>query len=179
VPAGFALLAFFVAAFLGAMIRRSGWTVATSVPVVTVMGWAMYYKLRPNLLPPVVATFSTYDQFTSGAYPAGSTSPPVSGWFFNSGYVPLGRSTPAPGQNWATGWNAMGRCENSNAVLAAYKNTDAADVHCQAVNHLHFVLLYQPFSHFWELQLVETGVYVATAAVLFGLCVFAVRRFSA
>jgi hypothetical protein len=180
VPAGFALLAFFVAAFIGAIIRRPGWTVATSVPVVTAMGWAMYYKLRPNLLSPVVATFRTADQYSFETYPSTGARPSVFGWFFNSGYVPIGRTTPAPGQNWNTGWNEMLNCESSNNVLTTYKNnTDAADIHCQAVTHLHFVLLYQPFSHFWQLQLVETGVYVVAAAVLFGLCMLGMRRFSA
>jgi hypothetical protein len=35
---------------------------------------------------------------------------------------------------------------------------------------------YQPMSHFWPLQLVETGIYVALATALIAVCFTRIRR---
>jgi hypothetical protein len=41
---------------------------------------------------------------------------------------------------------------------------------------MHYVLQYQPGSHFWALQAGESGIFLAASAVLLALTVLAVRR---
>jgi hypothetical protein len=50
---------------------------------------------------------------------------------------------------------------------------------CAARAHLHFVLEYQPESHYWALQGAETAVYAALAVALAAATVTAVRRWQA
>ena len=38
--------------------------------------------------------------------------------------------------------------------------------------HLRDLISYEPASHFWEFQWVETGIFLAMALVLAGLCVW-------
>jgi hypothetical protein len=45
-----------------------------------------------------------------------------------------------------------------------------------AAMHLRQSVTYQPASRFWPLQWIETGIYLALAAGLGGVCVGQVRR---
>jgi hypothetical protein len=45
-----------------------------------------------------------------------------------------------------------------------------------AGQHLRQVIAYQPASRFWALQRDETGIFVAAAIVMTGLCYWRVRR---
>jgi hypothetical protein len=47
---------------------------------------------------------------------------------------------------------------------------------CIAQNKLHYLFQYQPTSHFWALQGVESAIFVVAAIVLLGVTVLAVRR---
>jgi hypothetical protein len=47
---------------------------------------------------------------------------------------------------------------------------------CIAQNKLHYVIQYQPMTHFWALQGAESAIFVAAAIVLLGITVVAVRR---
>lgn len=50
---------------------------------------------------------------------------------------------------------------------------------CMNAHRLQMISIYQPASHYWMLQWREAGIYVALAAALLGLSVWAVRRWSA
>ena len=47
---------------------------------------------------------------------------------------------------------------------------------CGAYTHLHFVYQYQPLTHFWRVQGVESAVYFVGTVVLLAVTVLAVRR---
>jgi hypothetical protein len=42
--------------------------------------------------------------------------------------------------------------------------------------HLRQLVTYQPASHYWPLQWAETGIFLALALALAGLCYWWVRR---
>ena len=46
---------------------------------------------------------------------------------------------------------------------------------CAAVAHLHYVMEYQPESHFWMLQGVEAAIYVGLTLILAAVTVIAIR----
>ena len=94
-------------------------------------------------------------------------------WYLNAGFVPLGRSTPAPGQTWSNSNLVIESCQGlgTNTQKAAH-----SAVYCEKVNHLHYVMQFQPPSHFWALQGAESVIFLVLAGVLLGLTVLAVRR---
>jgi len=85
----------------------------------------------------------------------------------NAAYLPTGRTTPAPGQTWASSWDRVGSCFDQAQSQAGVDR-------CAAVAHLHYVTEYQPESHFWMLQGVETAVYVGLALFLAAVTVVAI-----
>jgi ABC-2 family transporter protein len=153
---GYVLFAFLLGAVLGAVIRRPGWAFAAGVPIFTAVR-LLIDALRPGLVPPAIAS-----------YPAQPATEP-GGWVLNGAYLPLGRTTPAPGQTWASPWHRMGSCFYRAQSQAALER-------CSARDHLHFVFEYQPESHYWALQGAETAVYAVLALALAAATVAAVRR---
>jgi hypothetical protein len=95
-------------------------------------------------------------------------------WYLHAGFVPLGRMGPAPGQTWSSDYQLIESCQGpvSRDQQAFLQSAN----HCEKLDHLHYVLQYQPPSHFWALQAAESAIFLATAALLLGLTVLAVRR---
>jgi hypothetical protein len=116
--------------------------------------------VRPELVAPVTTT----------ANPNGS--PPSTIWFLHAGFVPLGRSTPAPGQTWSSIEQVIQNCQGISGGQKALHSTS----YCERVNHLRYVMQFQPPSHFWALQAAESAIFLGIAAVLVGLTVLTVRR---
>jgi CHASE1-domain containing sensor protein len=65
-----------------------------------------------------------------------------------------------------------------NCQGAGYGTQKAAHsaIYCEKANHLHYVMQFQPPSHFWALQGAESALFLFLAGVLLGLTVLAVRR---
>ncbi|MGI8447683.1 MAG: hypothetical protein ACR2MP_11000 [Streptosporangiaceae bacterium] len=156
---GYVLFAYLLGAALGAVIRRPGWVFAVGVPVFTVVR-LLIDGLRPTLVPPAFAS-----------YPAQPVTQPA-GWVLNGAYLPLGRTSPAPGQTWASVVNRLSPCFYRAQSQTAVRG-------CAVRDHLHFVFEYQPESHYWALQGVETAIYAAMALALAVATVAAVRRWQA
>jgi hypothetical protein len=168
VDVGYGLFAFMLGAALGSLIRRTGWALAAGVPLfVGFRFWVL--GLRPHLAP--LATSSDPSPFVtlgSGVstfvYSGGSQL--SAGWVINSGYVPDGRTSPGPGQNWNTGFNLVSaRCSGTS---------NAAVTRCVTQLKLHWVTQYQPASHFWALQSAETAIFLGAALVLCAVTVLSV-----
>ena len=156
---GYVLFAYLLGAALGAVIRRPGWAFAAGVPIFTAVR-LLINGLRPTLVPPAIAS-----------YPAQPVIQP-GGWVLNGAYLPLGRTTPAPGHTWASPWHRLGSCFFRAQSQAALER-------CAARDHLHFVIEYQPESHYWALQGAETAIYAAIVLALAAATVAAVRRWQA
>jgi hypothetical protein len=142
VVVGYTVFAFMLGSALGAVIRHPGWAFASGVPVFVFCRVVVQDWLRPHLVAP-----TTYASLT------GVLSKAVeNGWVLNSGLVPAGRTSPAPGQTWWTGLSALYRSCSSQA------QTNAGQAHCAVVAHIHYVYQYQPESHYWALQGAEMTV---------------------
>jgi hypothetical protein len=161
VAVGYALFAFMLGVALGALIRRSGWAFAVGVPIFALVRTGIRQYIRPGLIPPTTVTVSAYT-------PVGNSY-----WYLNAGFVPIGRSTPGPGLTWSSNDLVMEKCQAAGygAQKAAHSAT-----YCEKANHLHYVMQFQPPSHFWALQGAETTIFLVLAGVLLGLTVLAVRR---
>ena len=63
--------------------------------------------------------------------------------------------------------------ENAYGVLRPCFNSDGElDNHCLAHHHIFSSWLYEPASHFWPLQAVEAGIFLALSAALIGLALW-------
>jgi hypothetical protein len=174
VDVGYALFAFMLGTALGSIIRRTGWAVAAGVPLfVGFRYWVM--ELRPHFAPVAVTSlgsaFAQVGGGTQGLLQVSFSNLQARSWFIANGFVPDGRTSPGPGQNWNTGLDSVDRC------LGASSNPSSAAVRrCAEQLKLHWIVQYQPASHFWALQTVETAVFVGAALVLCGITVVSVQR---
>jgi hypothetical protein len=154
VVVSYALFAFMLGVTLGAIIQRPAWAFAASVPVFGFIRLVVG-GLRSTLASPA----SLIQQFQE--------SPP-NGWVLHAGYVPLGRTSPAPGRTWSGNAQQVDACFNRVSSLAG-------QAHCALVAHVHWVWQYQPERHYWLLQWTETGIYVGLALVCFVATLIKVR----
>jgi hypothetical protein len=170
VDVAYAVFAFMLGTALGSLIRRTGWAVAAGVPLfVGFRYWVMGIRSHFALL----AVANIGNPFIGPG--AGSqflySSSMNTSWLLSSGFVPDGRTSPGPGQNWDTGFNAVFHCLGPNSSFT-YK----ASNRCAQQLKVHFIQQFQPASHFWELQTVEAAIFAGAAAVLGAVTLVAVRR---
>lgn len=159
VPIAYALFAFALGAALGAIIRRSAWAFAAGVPIYAGVRLVIRQYVRPGLLSPS-ATASTSGNSIANA------------WVTNAGYVPLGRLSPAAGQSWQSGEEAIANCTTTlthPATSSAQFEATASHAWstCASRAHVHLVTQFQPSSHFWPLQFLELAIFLGAALALF------------
>jgi hypothetical protein len=162
VVVGYTLFAFLLGAALGAVVRRPGWAFALGIPTFAFVRLLVEDWVRPYLVAPV-----TYAS-RSGIAPKAV----LNGWLLNSGFVPAGRTSPAPGQTW------QASPPDSYFTCAEHARSPAADARCAALAHVHVVYEFQPASHYWGLQAAETAIFAGLALLLLGVTVIAVRWWS-
>ncbi len=155
------------------LIRRSGWTVAVAVPVFIATLTLMSVEVRSHLVPVHVAT-TTFQTVTKGDF---STSLPEGGapansWIVFSGFIPIdSNSIPRSWANEVRFDDRVNHCENASAT-----NSGTAMNLCLRRLGLRDVQVYVSDHEFWQLQLREGGLYLVTAALLFGASVVVIRR---
>jgi len=176
-PIGYALFAFALGALLGLVIHR-GVLPAMAATVVVFVGVQVLVatQVRPNLMPAHTATVSVDAQLLS--HPVNTTitgspsgpkvsfkvSPPAGSWKLSQTAVMDGSGAPLPAK-------AVQDCIEGPSIQS---QTDLAT--CLAPYNPHVGVRYEPASDFWPLQWYETGIHVALAGVLAGLCFWRIRR---
>jgi hypothetical protein len=174
VDVGYGLFAFMLGAALGSLTRRAGWAFAVGVPLF--VGFRLWVgALRPHLAPLVTSSAGGPVGVSGSASELSYELLLPQGWIINSGYVPDGRNSPAPGQNWDTGFNRLTE-SLTNCTGSGGKLTEASFDRCAAEMKLHWVTQYQPASHFWALQSAETAIFIAAALVMCAVTVVSVTR---
>ena len=162
-PVAYALFAFMLGAALGAFIHRSGWAFAAAVPIFALVRTGIRLYIRPDLIPPTTVTTNAYAPIYN-----------YNAWYLHAGSVPLGRMSPAPGQTWSSNDQLIESCQGP--VTGGEKAALHSANYCEKLHHLHYVLQFQPPSHFWALQTAESAIFLAAAGALLVLTVLAVRR---
>lgn len=181
-PIGYTVFAFMLGTFVGAVIRRTVPAMATTLAVFVFVRVAITLWLRSHLLPAVHATMSL-----AGARQFGFES--------SNGSAPIlvARGGSLPRNSWQIS-NQM--VTSSGHVATAADRVAFIHQYCpsiaipppggglqkapdpsvfracadQAQHVFHLAVTYQPASHYWPLQWLETGIYVALAAVAGGAC---------
>ena len=170
-PLAIGVFAFTLAAIVGTMLRRPGWTLATALIALALVAWTMQNDVRAHLVP-LHSTTIEWSLVTKGGVTVGkpSTGAPTNAWVLFNGYVPVdyGNTPPTSGQ--ATSWMyAVNRCPSDVVFPTQY-------MACLKKLGLHNVEVYVADSEYWTLQLREGSLYLASAAVLLGANLLLVRR---
>jgi ABC-type transport system involved in multi-copper enzyme maturation permease subunit len=156
---GYALFAFSLGVALGAVIRRPGWAFALGLPIFAAARIVVQGSLRAHFIAPAI--------FTNLSGLSLSTLAVNGGWVLHQALLPANRLSPPPGKTWA--WSDY--TKSYDACRGKPNITNAGAAHCATLSHLHFVIQYQPESHYWALQGIETAVFLALGLLLWGLTV--------
>ena len=172
VPVGYAAFAFTLGVLVGLLVRRTIPAMAVTLAVVAAVQIAFPLAVRPHLITPVrhtTAVTAAAIHGISGTGPGvgqltgvetGSASPP-------GAWVISDRTTTASG---STSLGAMpSACGGAGPDFQACATAIAA-------RHLDQVVVYQPARRYWPLQLIETAIYLAAAALLAWACFWLIRR---
>ena len=169
VVVGYALFAFTLGVFLGALFRRARWAMLAGLPLFGLTRLLVGF-VRPHLAPTALAT---------------GVSPDASQWVLHAGYLAIGWLGPVAGTTWSTNSAEFRGCVLRNGFtydplshgsFASTATLQEAHRHCLSSLKLHYVAQYQPGSHYWWLQTAETAIFVVAAILLLGVTVVAVRR---
>jgi ABC-type transport system involved in multi-copper enzyme maturation permease subunit len=166
VSIGYALFAFSLGTALGAVLRRPGWAFAAGVPIVVLVR-LLVDGLWPRLVTSAIA-------ISPPSYGVG-----LDGYVLQEAYLRPGQTSPPAGQTWDGVWKAggpwkvMSNC--TSRLQGAGPSYQERIAHCAATAHLQLVVQYQPESHYWPLQGVETGIFLGLSLVLFGATYLALR----
>lgn len=155
VVVGYVAFAFVLGVTLGALVRRTSVAVIGGLASYAAIRWAVRTWVRVHLAPMAVV---------ASPFPGGAK---WNGWPLHEGFVPIGRIAPLPGQTWETGNYAVQGCQQVTHLRLSLDQ-------CAARRGLHWVVQFQPSSHFWALQLSEAGIFVGFSLVLLVVTVWGV-----
>jgi ABC-type transport system involved in multi-copper enzyme maturation permease subunit len=172
-PVGYTAFAFALGVTAGLLIRHTLPAMAVTLAIFTAVIITFPIWVRPHLIPPVQTT-STLSLASIANMPGvgafdghlslvpGSAAAPPGAWVISSGQL----TTPD------------GRASSSEPAGACGDPSPAAGRACNDyIESLHFqqTLAYEPASRYWAFQLYETGIYLALALALVGLCFWRIR----
>lgn len=167
VDVAFAIFCFALAAALGIIIRRSGWTLAVGVLVAASAFASVQTFVRPELVGGEISILRAVP--LRAGQPGGdneSGRAPSTAWVLRQGYEPRGIRRQPISTEQATDDNRLAICETSGGSTAS----------CERKLNLQLVEVYIPDGKFWELQIREGLIYLGAAALLSGLALVGIRR---
>ena len=180
VPVAYFLASLGLGVLAGSVIRNEGLAGASAAIAAIAARIVVRNVVRPHLAP-VVHLLPAHPPL-SDLGPIWSTIPGgnavAHGWILGSGWVPAGRTTPLPGHGWFDFSTTARSLPCPVVVRNPTSGTLSITSDCANPAHLHYVVDYQPLSHYWLLQAGEAGIFVAGAIVAIGLAVFLLRRSS-
>jgi len=190
VPIGYAVFALALAVVAGVVIRRTLPAMLVTLVGFTATRMVMQYFVRAHLLPASHLTYPINGDSAIGIglhQPSGQLSLQVQdasishGWVFSTrvvdsaGHGPTAqfvqsacaKAIPAPG----LAPPGPGAHQAPPAAVRGFQQCLA-----NVGQRFHELVSYQPTSHYWGLQLIETAIFLALAGVLVGITFWSVRR---
>jgi ABC-type transport system involved in multi-copper enzyme maturation permease subunit len=182
-PLGYAAFAFALGATLGLLIRRTIPAMAATLAVFVALQMVVTIAVRPNILPATTVTMpvnqTTMSQVaridrsgTAGALTV-DMSGPAGAWIQNETAVLTSAGVPVADSEIASCFDQFtGGAAGKGKGPSGFGTFGA----CLAPDNLHVDITYQPASHYWPLQWLETALYAALAALLAAVCFRRIRR---
>jgi hypothetical protein len=166
VPIGYAIFALALGTAIGAVLRRTIWAALATIGAFVAVRFSVRYWVRPHLAPPL------FQPEQIGAVPLTSAAPV---WVVSNSYRDLPGSTASLAQASVDHVSTLCSQTSSASGVQVYGYYDR----CLAAHGLQFGTYYQPSSRFWTLQWGEAAIFVAASVMLFGIALWAVRRWRA
>ena len=168
-PAGYAAFAFALGVTAGLLIRRTLPAMAVTLAIFTAVIIAFPIWVRPHLIPPARATsaLSLASAAVTGSTSDGHLILTTKTWTVLPGAWVLSSQLSTPG----------GRAASSEPAGPCGAPSASAQACNDYIESLHFqqTVTYEPASRFWAFQWYETGIYLALAVILAGLCFLRIR----
>jgi ABC-type transport system involved in multi-copper enzyme maturation permease subunit len=166
VPVAYALFAMALGIAAGALLRRVLPAIAVTLAGFIAARALITLLLRPHYMSAVTVFYNV----VSGYTPKGSY------WQLSQGILgPNGQLVPQPNNvNYAFGIPQTSLPASCAPVIHSAASPTPACV--QALSHFRVFLTYQPADRYWTFQGIETGIYLALAAVLIAVTAFVVLR---
>ena len=171
-PLGYAAFGFALGVTAGLLIRRAIPAMAVTLAIFAAVQVAAPLWIRPHLIP-LNRTIATAEAAQANFWPTGgstiaATASRVAGqpgaWITSSGAVnAAGQPVTAPAA-----------CQSALPHVLSGGSPEWDN--CLASHGIRVVVSYQPVSHYWPLQLAETGLFLALALALAGLCFWRLGR---
>jgi ABC-type transport system involved in multi-copper enzyme maturation permease subunit len=173
-PLGYAAFAFALGVTTGLLIRRPIPAMAVTLAIFGVVQFVMPLWIRPHLVPSsrTIATIKAAGanvyvlSHSTMAGSAGAVPGQPGAWILSSGFV------NAAGQSVST---VPRVCESAIQAVQGPRNPVRLD-DCLTSHGIRVTESYQPLSHYWPLQLTETGLSLALALALAGFCFWRLGR---
>ncbi|HLX88896.1 MAG TPA: hypothetical protein VKR22_10645 [Acidimicrobiales bacterium] len=167
-PISYGVFAFLLGAALGAVLRRTGWTVFVAIPLFGLSRALLRFAVRPHL----ASTMTT-------ASPTMTGLGWKQGWVLNTGYLPMGQLSPPTGKTWSSWADVAQTCLFRSFVPIGPNSrmgVPALDRLCLTAHRLHYVIQFQPQSHYWQLQVEESAIFLVVGFALAAIAFLAVRK---
>jgi hypothetical protein len=165
-PLGYAAFAFALGTAVGALIRRTVPAMAVTLAIFAAAQVAMPLWIRPHLIPPdrtivtVASAELDYGNLTATMVPG-----QLGAWMLSSGLIDAaGRPVSA----------YPAACGDPYAAKYAAKASDPGQ--CLESRGDREAITYEPARRYWPLQAIETGIFLALALALAGLCFWRLGR---
>jgi ABC-type transport system involved in multi-copper enzyme maturation permease subunit len=167
-PLGYAAFGFALGTASGVLIRRAVPAMAVTLAIFVAVQVAIPLWVRPHLIPPDRTVVSGPSFFQSAAMSVGTLAASAvpgqpEAWIVSSGAI------NAAGQPVTT---IPAVCLPTSAIKSASPNLGA----CMASRGIAEAITYQPASRYWPFQWIETGIFIALALALAGVCFWRLGR---
>jgi ABC-type transport system involved in multi-copper enzyme maturation permease subunit len=171
---GYAAFGLALGVTAGLLIRRAIPAMAVTLAIFAAVQVVTPLWIRPNLIPPS-QTIATIEAAQANVYPAAHSTISVTAtavpgqpgaWITSSGAV------NAAGQPVST---IPAACESAVPRVSGLGGSPALN-NCLTSHGIRVAVSYQPVSHYWPLQLAETGMFLALALALAGYCFWRLGR---
>jgi len=183
VPVGYAAFAFVLGVTAGVLIRRTLPAMATALGGFVVARLVVAHWGRPYIVSPLQITIPDTTIAATGTSSASAGAPDPRDWVISdqtvnaNGHVigqfgsvgPSGNTTVSLGAH-GIAIQGVGSCPN------LHSQTPRNVQRCVDQLRVREVLTYQPIGHYWALQWSELAIFLGTAVVLSGFCLWWVRR---
>jgi hypothetical protein len=167
VPIGYALFAFTVGVTAGVLIRRTVPAMAATLGIYSAVVVSMSLWIRAHLLPATHTTLPLNTASVTEISMGGNQMTVLARADVPGAWVLSNQSITATGQVF-TGPGNLQACGPDSGPRTCLEWIDTLG--------LRQDLTYQPASHFWALQFIETGIFLAASVLLAGLCFWWLRR---
>ena len=161
VPVAYAVFAVALGIAAGALFRRILPALGVTLAGFTALLVVLQTLARPHYLPPVTTTL-----------PLAGASIPGSSWILTGTIINPAKAAVGYIGNGSGNWAINGMPANCNAVA----HNQASAWSCLSEHGYRAALTYQPGTRYWAFQGIESGIFLALAAILVALTILLIIR---